>query len=185
MLKCRTSPQPLISGEVHVGVDVGASGGRVAAADLLQEQPADGRRRGPHVCHVGLQQQDRLGPQQEGTTANTQETHRGWAASAHTYRDDGVGLLRQKKKDSKLSFCVHFQRRVVWRVRGWCVMTPYKHRGRCRLLSSPRQSSERTDQLNTCQTPTQNPDQRTTLYTSQCIHIQYSILHTHSLHIEL
>lgn len=71
------SSQSLVSGEVHVGVDVRASGGRVAAAHLLQEQPADGRRRGPHVGHVRLQQQDRLGPQQEGSTAATQETHRG------------------------------------------------------------------------------------------------------------
>ncbi len=77
MLKCCTPPQSLVPGEVHVRVNVGASGGRVAAAHLLQEQPADGRRRGPHVCHIGLQQQDRLGPQQEGTTAATQETHRG------------------------------------------------------------------------------------------------------------
>lgn len=71
------SPQPLVPGEVHVRVDVRASGGRVAAVDLLQEQPADGWRRGPHVCHVGLQQQGRLRPQQEGTAAATQETHRG------------------------------------------------------------------------------------------------------------
>lgn len=70
-------PQALLPGKVHVGVDVGASGGRVAAAYLLQEQPADGRRRGPHVRHVGLQQQDRLGAEQEGTTAAAQEAHRG------------------------------------------------------------------------------------------------------------
>lgn len=77
MLKCCMSPQSLVPGEVHVRVDVRAPGGRVAAADLLQEQPADGRRRGPHVRHIGLQQQDRLSPQQEGTTTATQETHRG------------------------------------------------------------------------------------------------------------
>lgn len=77
MLKRRLCPQPLVPGEVHVRVDVGAPGGRVAAADLLQEQPADGRRRGPHVRHIRLQQQDRLSPQQEGTTADTQEAHRG------------------------------------------------------------------------------------------------------------
>lgn len=70
-------PQPLLPGEVHVRVNVGASGGRVAATDFLQEQPADGRRRGPHVCYIRLEQQDGLGPQQEGTTAAAQETHRG------------------------------------------------------------------------------------------------------------
>lgn len=37
-------PQPLVPGEVHVRVDVRASGGRVAAADFLQKQPADRRR---------------------------------------------------------------------------------------------------------------------------------------------
>lgn len=72
-----SSPQPLVPGEVHVGVDVGAAGGRVAAAHLLQEQPADGRRRGPHVRHVGLQQQGGLGPQQEGPAAAAQEARRG------------------------------------------------------------------------------------------------------------
>lgn len=65
--------------------------------------------------------------------------------------------------------CVHSQRRVVWRARGCCVMTPFRRRDHCRLLSSPRRSSERTDLLNTCQTRTQNPDQRTITYTSQCI----------------
>lgn len=172
------SLQPLVPGEVHVGVDVGAPGGCVAATDLLQEQPADGRRRGPHVCHVGLKQQDRLSPQQEGKTANTQETDRGWAAR-HTWGDvclvwlgSGALILLWEKCHCELSLCVHFQRRVAWRARGCCVMTPYRHRGRCRLLSSPRQSSERTDQLNTCQTLTQNLDQRTTSYTSQCTNIQ-------------
>lgn len=71
------SPQSLVPGEVHVGIHVGAAGGRVAAAHLLQEQPADGRRRGPHVRHVGLQQQDGLGAQQEGAAAVAQEAHRG------------------------------------------------------------------------------------------------------------
>lgn len=85
---------------------------------------------------------------------------------------DMIVWLCFRRNRSKISFCVHFQRRVVWRARGWCAMTPYKHQGRCRLLNSPQQSSERTDQLSTCQTLTQNPDQRTTLYTSQYIRIQ-------------
>lgn len=68
-------PQPLVFGEVHVRVDVRASGGCVAAADFLQKQPADRRRRGPHVCYVRLKQQDRLSPQQEGSTATPQETY--------------------------------------------------------------------------------------------------------------
>lgn len=67
----------------------------------------------------------------------------------------------------KMWMCALFQRRAVWRARGWCVMTPYQHQGRCRRLSSPQQCSERTDQQNTWQTQTQSPDQRTTLYTSE------------------
>lgn len=64
-----------------------------------------------------------------------------------------------------------FQRRAVLRARGWCVMTLFRHQELCRRLSSPRQSSERTDQQNTCQTRIQNRDQRMTTYTSECTHI--------------
>lgn len=63
---------------------------------------------------------------------------------------------------------VFFQRRVVSRALGWCVMILFRHREHCRHLSSPQRSSERTDQQNTCQTQTQNQDQRTTTYTSEC-----------------
>lgn len=79
----------------------------------------------------------------------------------------------------ELSSCVHFQKRVALRARGWCVMTLFRRPELCRLLSSPQQSSERTDQQNTCLTRTQNPDQRTTSYTSECIPITntYTCIH--------
>lgn len=78
------------------------------------------------------------------------------------------------------SLCVRFQKRLVWRARGWCVMTLFRHRVRCRHPSSPQQSSERTDRQNTCLTRTQNLDQRTTTYTSECILRMktYTFIHT-------
>lgn len=54
MRKLCLYPQTLVPGKVHVRVNVGASGGCVAATDLLSKQPADRRRRGPHVRHVWL-----------------------------------------------------------------------------------------------------------------------------------
>lgn len=64
--------QPLVPGEIHDWVHDGAEGGRVVAADRLQELFANGRRWGPHVCDN--RQHDKPSQhrtQQEGPTAAT------------------------------------------------------------------------------------------------------------------
>lgn len=145
----------------------------MAAADLLQEQPADWRRWGPHVCHIRLQQQDWFSAEQEGSTAIAQETH--WrSGDSCTKMASALSVARLK-----FDLCTQFQRRAAWRAPGWCATTLYRHRERCKHLSSHQQSSERTDQQNTYQTQTQNRDQRTTTYISECENT-----HTQSLWLE-